>query len=267
MLTREQISGLYRNADAASVEGFLASEAALKSAGLLDGANRLQFFLAQIAHESGGLTIREENLNYSAPRLMAVWPSRFPTLAAAQPYARNPQKLAERTYGGRMGNTQPGDGWRYRGRGYIQLTGREAYREVGRIAGLDLENNPDLASDPRHAAAVAAAFWTWKKLNPLCDAGDFVTCTRRINGGTIGLDDRRAWLAKVQAAIPWPLNAPGLERLKALQRALKALDLYDGSIDGIIGKRSRAGLKAFQAQEGLPATGEINQATLEALGV
>lgn len=266
MLDRSQISTLYAKAQPAALDGFLACEGALKTAGLLDGANRIQFFLAQLGHESGGLTVREENLNYSAPRLMAVWPSRFPSLAAAQPYARNPEKLADKVYAGRMGNASPGDGWRYRGRGYIQLTGRDAYRAVGRLAGLDLEANPDQASDPRHAPAIAAAFWTWKNINPACDAGDFVTCTRKINGGTVGLDDRKEWLAKAQAAVTWPPDSPGVARLKTVQRALQARGLYDGSIDGIIGQRSRSGIRAVQAEAGLPVTGQLDARTLQLLG-
>lgn len=267
MISKQQISTLYPKAATASVDGFLACEAALRKAGLLEKANRLHFFLGQLGHESGGLTVREENLNYSAARLMAVWPSRFPTLAAAQPYARNPEKLANKVYGGRMGNTQPSDGWRYRGRGYIQLTGRDGYRAVGQVAGLPLETNPDLAADPTKAAAVAAAFWTWKSINPSCDAGDFVTCTRKINGGTVGLDDRKAWLAKAQAAVTWPAGAPNLEQLKAAQQALKDRDLYIGSVDGIIGQRSRAALRALQAEAGLPITGEVDQATMKLLGI
>lgn len=267
MFGRHELATLFPKAAPAVLDGFVACEPALKTAGVLDQPNRLQFFLAQLGHESGGLTIREENLNYSAARLMAVWPSRFPTLASAQPYANNPRALANKVYGGRMGNTGPDDGWKYRGRGYIQLTGRDAYREVGRVAGLDLLNDPDLASDPQHATAIAAAYWTWKQVNGSCDAGDFVACTRKVNGGVNGISDRLAWLTRTQNTIVWPPDAPSVEQLKKAQRALQTRGLYDGSIDGVIGKHSGAGLKAFQAEQGLPQTGEPDEATLEALGV
>lgn len=135
MLNRQELSTLYSKANNAALDGFLACEGALKTAGLLDKPNRLQFFLAQLGHESSGLTVDEENLDYSAARLMAVWPSRFPTLAAAQPYAHNPRALANKVYGGRLGNIGPDDGWKYRGRGYIQLTGRDAIARSARLRG------------------------------------------------------------------------------------------------------------------------------------
>ncbi|MFO1068169.1 MAG: glycoside hydrolase family 19 protein [Geminicoccaceae bacterium] len=164
---------------------------------------RLEFFLAQIGHETAGLRVVEENLSYSAERLTAVWPRRFPDVRSALPFARAPERLAERVYGGRMGNDAEGsgDGWRYRGRGYLQLTGRDAYRAVGDLAGLDLEGDPGLAAAPGTALRVACACWRWKGLDPFCDADDFTGLSRRINGGTNGLADRRAWLARVRRTL------------------------------------------------------------------
>ena len=202
MLTRAQLQTIFPKASAADIDAFIRTgEQALRDSGILQGLNRLQYFLAQLGHESRGLTNLEEGLNYSASRLMEVWPSRFPTIEIARQYERNPEKLANFVYGGRLGNTQSGDGYRYRGRGYIQLTGRETYREVGRIAGLDLEANPDLAANPDNAVRIACAYWTWKGLNAACDAGDFTRLTRNINGGTNGLSDRLDWLGKVQAIV------------------------------------------------------------------
>lgn len=273
MFTRKQLEALYPAARAGAIDGLLGSESAWRKAGLLDSANRMQFLLAQIGHESGGLSIVEENLNYSAARMMAVWPSRFPTLASAQPYAKNPQKLANKVYGGRMGNTGPNDGWTYRGRGFIQITGKDGYQNVGSISGLSLVQHPDQAADLKHAGAVVAAFSTWKKLNAPADAGDFVTHTKRINGGTIGLDDRRAWLKKVQALVPFkgvtPVGAPVATQaqLEAAQTKLKALGLYLGAVDGIWGKNSRNALRAFQANEGLTISGELDPASLSALNI
>lgn len=202
MLTRDQLKSLFPQAKEVDLDGFIKfGEQALKDSGILQGINRLAYFLAQLGHESNGLTHKEEGLSYSAARLTDVWPSRFPTLEVAKKYERNPEKLANFVYGGRMGNVNPGDGYKFRGRGYIQLTGRETYREIGKIAGLDLENNPDLAAQPEHAVKIACAYWSWKKLNPTCDVGDFTALTKKINGGTNGLSDRMDWLTKVQAVL------------------------------------------------------------------
>jgi putative chitinase len=159
---------------------------------------RLAHFLAQVAHESAGFTQLEENLSYSTERLMQVWPSRFPTREAANPFARQPFALAERVYGRRLGNRVAGDGWRYRGRGLIQITGRETYASMALLAGLDLETTPSLATDPANATRIALAFWRWKACDALADANDLIGITRRINGGLTGLDDRTRWLARAK---------------------------------------------------------------------
>ena len=218
MLTKVQLTTIFPKAESSAIDAFISSGVqALKTAGILDGANRLFYFLAQLGHESNGLTVLEENLNYSASRLTQVWPSRFPTLDSAKKYEGKPEQLANFVYGGRMGNTDDGDGYKYRGRGYIQLTGRDTYRQVGAIAGLDLERNPDLASDVTNAPKIACAYWTWKNINPACDSADFTEVTQIINGGTNGLSDRRAWLSKVQTVLaasaatdtkPTPAPAP-----------------------------------------------------------
>ena len=109
---------------------------------------RISHLMAQLYVESAGFRSSEENLRYSAKRLMAVWPKRFPALAAAERYAFNPEALANQVYGGRMGNTERGDGWKYRGRGPKQITGRDNYRLIGGILGLDLEDDPDLLLRP-----------------------------------------------------------------------------------------------------------------------
>jgi putative chitinase len=207
MLTKAALRAIFPKAPEVDLDAFVASGIqALKDAGILEMANRLQYFLAQLGHESNGLTHKEENLNYSAGRLMEIWPGRFPTMEIARKYANNPEKLANFVYGGRMGNTETGDGYRFRGRGYIQLTGRETYREVGKIAGLDLEAQPELASKPENAIKIASAFWTWKKINKICDAGDFTGVTQRVNGGTNGLSDRLDWLRKVKTVVTATTN-------------------------------------------------------------
>ena len=159
---------------------------------------RQAFFVGQCAHESNNFTRLEEGLNYSVSRLMAVWPSRFPTLEAAAPYANNPEKLANKVYGGRadLGNKEDGDGFKFHGRGCIQLTGRDLYERCGEAIGADLINQPQLLVEPHYAAMSAAWFWNKKGLNALADSKDYDTMTKRINGGLIGLDDRKAKIAK-----------------------------------------------------------------------
>lgn len=275
MLSPSVLKRLYPRAPQAHLDTFLARhEALFDEYGIGATRNRLHFFLAQIGHESGGLTITEENLNYSAPRLMAVWPSRFRTLGAAEPFARNPQKLGNNVYANRMGNgdTASGDGFRYRGRGYAQITGRDGYREVGDLARLNLETAPEKAAQADHALRSACAFWAWKKLSPVADRGDFVELTRRWNGGTIGMDERRQWLVRVQNVVPArmgapPEEAPRLDRatIMHVQAVLREADLYHGAIDGIIGRLSRAALRAWQAQHGLRVAGEITAETLASM--
>lgn len=152
------------------------------------GSTEVDDFLGQILHESAGLTQFSENLNYSAERLCVVWPSRFPTLQSAQPYARNPQALANKVYGGRMGNTQPGDGWKYRGRAPIQITGHDNYAAVGKLMGQDLLTLPELLEQPRFALEACIAWW--EDRIPDSMIGDPQKVTKRVNGGLIGLADR-----------------------------------------------------------------------------
>jgi putative chitinase len=147
-------------------------------------------FIGQCQHESGNFKTLEENLHYSANALMRVWPSRFPDQDTADKYANNPEKIANKVYAGRMGNTEEGDGWKYHGRGLIQLTGKENYEHCGSSLGVDLVGNPDWLLDPKYAALSAGWFFNKKGLNQLADIGDVVAITKRINGGTLGLDDR-----------------------------------------------------------------------------
>lgn len=154
---------------------------------------RIAAFVAQCAHESGRLALTEENLNYSAKGLLAVFPKYFTPITAAQ-YERKPERIASRVYANRMGNGDEagGDGWRYRGRGLIQLTGKNNYQACSSAMGVDMVVNPHLLATMNYAALSAAWFWKKNGLNELADKGDFVAITKRINGGTHGLDDRLA---------------------------------------------------------------------------
>ena len=170
----------------------------------ISSSERMAAFLAQIAHESGQLTRLSENLTYSAQRLMQVWPKRFPSMEKARQYERNPEKLANNVYAKRLGNGDEasGDGWRYRGRGLIQLTGRDNYRAAAQGIDLPLEDDPDLLLQPGPAALSAAWFWKSHGLNELADASaDFSTITKRINGGTVGLNERVAFWEKAKDAL------------------------------------------------------------------
>lgn len=155
--------------------------------------NRMAMFLAQIAFESGRLARVEENMSYSPQRLMAVWPRRFPTIEIAKQYAFNPQKLADFVYGGRMGNVNPGDGWKYRGRGLKQLTGSDNYLKaelaLQPITGEFYHRRPELVCLPKGAAWTAAWFWSDNDLNKVADSGNYTAVTRIINGGLTGHED------------------------------------------------------------------------------
>ena len=151
-------------------------------------------FIGQASHESGNFKTLNENLNYRAETLMRVWPKRFPTLEFAKQYEKNPKKIANSVYSNRMGNRDEasGDGYRFRGRGLFQLTGHSNYFHAGKALGEDFVMNPDLVATPRYATLTAAFFWQTHKLNEYADARDYLTMTKRINGGTIGLQDRIA---------------------------------------------------------------------------
>lgn len=155
------------------------------------GPAEIDDFLGQVLHESGMLERVEEGLTYTtAERLCAIWPSRFPTVQAARPYVRNPAGLAERVYGGRMGNEKPGDAYAYRGSGPIQVTGKANFAAMERIIGLPLLANPDLLRRPGAEALRVCIAW-WEGNVPDGVMGDIVKVTKRVNGGTIGLDHRR----------------------------------------------------------------------------
>lgn len=254
---------------------------------------RLAYFLAQLGHESGGFRIFEENLNYSAKRLTQVWPKRFPSLAAAKPYANNPKALGNKTYANRIGNGNEasGDGFRFRGRGLIQITGRANYEAIGKITGLDLVGDPDSAADPDNLLLVACGYWRYRDLNRYADTNDFTGLTRAINGGTVGLADRRDWLKRVMQK----LNAAGVgpedveinrspgtrqpdsvndepavvpevvlkmgsrgEHVRALQSALKNIGYQPGAIDGVFGALTAREVLAFQLNNGLETTGVVD---------
>jgi putative chitinase len=185
----------------------------------IDTAQRIAGFLSQCAHESGGFERLQENLNYSADGMAGIWPKRFAVLGPdkkpikkdgknqpnkfALALHRKPEMIANVVYSGRMGNgpTESGEGWKYRGRGLKQLTGKDNHRACSAGLGVDLVENPDLLLDPVYAARSAAWFWATNKCNSFADAGDIEGLTKRINGGLIGIDDRKKRYASAMRSL------------------------------------------------------------------
>ena len=236
---------------------------------------RLAHFIGQCLIETGFLNFREENLNYSAAGLLNTFPKYYkgrPELA--QQHARKPELIANHVYGGRMGNTTPGDGWKYRGRGMIQLTGKENYERFSKVLGLDLVSNPDVvAKDLKVAIQAAAAFWSNNGLNILADSNNAAAVSRGVNLGNPNAkvrahdeDLRILWTQKVLGL----MNAPNLvtndpnqpldigssgDRVKMLQEQLDDLGYDVKPVDGVFGRKTRAAILLFQDDRGLEKTG------------
>lgn len=160
-------------------------------------------FLAQCSHESAQFTILKENLNYSADGLCKVWPKRFTSASMAAPYNRNPEKIANLVYCNRLGNgtESSGDGWKYRGRGAIQLTGKDNYSRFAKSINKSLDKTIAFCETLEGCISSACWFWSVNNLNQYCDSGDFITLTKRINGGTIGIKDRQHYYVEVLKVI------------------------------------------------------------------
>jgi putative chitinase len=206
-VTLAQILQLAPRAQTAYREAFEAGQPVLDRFGISETPLRVAHFIAQIMHESGGLTVQFENLNYRAERLPQVWPSRFRPTGPLDPseFARNPRKLANEVYGGRMGNSEPDDGFTYRGRGLLQLTGKNSYRDATTILRKQDPTAPDFVIAPdevigaRWCLAIAASEWAERGCNAMADADNIQNITRRINGGLIGLNDRIEWAKRTKA--------------------------------------------------------------------
>ena len=149
-------------------------------------------FIGQCGHECNNFRTLEENLNYKAATLMRLWPKRFPTQEIANEFAGNPRKIANKVYADRMGNRDEasGDGYRFRGRGALQLTGATNFHHAGQALGMDFWADPDLVATPKYAALTAGWFWDTHKCNEAAQAQDWVKLTKIINGGTIGIEER-----------------------------------------------------------------------------
>lgn len=203
-ITSEQLKQIMPHADDNNIIRYLDGINQAFTSFEINTPLRAAHFLAQIGHESGALRYVSENLNYSAKALSAIFSKYFPTDEEAQQYARQPENIANRVYANRMGNGNEasGEGWLYRGRGLIQLTGKENYQRFSEAIDQDLVREPALiASDPELAVAVAAWYWDSRNLNEYADQDDIKQITRRVNGGYHGLEDREAYLQRARQVL------------------------------------------------------------------
>lgn len=242
---------------------------------------RIAAFMAQCGHESVDFSVLKENLNYSAKGLHGTWPKRFPTLESAAPYERNPEKIANKVYSDRMGNgpESSGEGWKFRGRGAIQLTGKDNYTRFAKDIGKSVDEA--VAYVETLAGAIESACWFWKNnnLNVQADARDMKAATKKINGGDLGLKERTdhfnhylEYLSNGAApaqASPQPVKsaAPILEGV--LKRGVKnaAVAAVQAKLglkaDGDFGPGTEAAIKKWQADNGLTADGIVGPKTYE----
>lgn len=196
-LTLDQLMAILETSDNEKAQHYLAGLNACFDRYQINTPLRVAHFMAQVCHESGNFKYTSENLNYSAKALRAVFGKYFSTDEIAEEYARQPEKIASVVYANRMGNgdEQSGEGWQYRGRGFIQLTGKENYQNYAQSCGDDVVANPEMvADDPIHCVGGAGWYWDSRSLNRYADEDDIKTVTKRINGGFHGLDDRQAKL-------------------------------------------------------------------------
>jgi len=239
--------------------------------------NRIAGFFAQCGHESMNFTVLSENLNYRAETLEKLFSKYFSKAGRnAADYAKQPEKIANVIYASRMGNgdTASGDGYRFRGRGVVQLTGRDNYTAFGKSVGLTAEEVIDYVTTKKGALESACWYWASRKINAACDNSDITLMSKLVNGGTIGLDDRKKHydqaLAVLGGAVPAPIthaaSIPGVlkkgstgENVKRLQAELGLDD------DGVFGAGTEAALKKWQTANGLAADGVAGPKTLAKL--
>jgi putative chitinase len=248
--------------------------------------NRIAAFMAQCGHESADFTMLEENLNYSEDSLNKVFGRYFgPTARNAKEYARNPEKIANYVYQdefrskqGAMGNVNPGDGWKFRGRGIKQLTGRNNYTAFGKSVGMSADEAADYVATPKGAFESACWFWATNKLEKFADADDNLGLTKKINGGTIGLEDRNKRYAACKAilggaslpkaAAPAAVSAVKSDSaVRTLKQGVKGDDVaklqkaLGIAADGDFGFGTQTALKKWQKLNGLEADGIAGPAT------
>lgn len=273
MLTKEKIVHLLHGNPDAEAWADAAMEILPKYE--ITTANRIAGFFAQCGHESMGFKVLEENLHYRAETLDKIFPKYFKNAGRdANAYAKQPQKIANVVYAGRMGNgdAASNDGFNFRGRGPIQLTGRENYTNFGKTVGLTAEQVIDYIQTKKGALESACWYWKSRNLNAACDANDIVKMTKLINGGTIGLDDRLKHYTEAlaildgAAAAAAPAASGGVLRRGSKGDDVKKMQAALGlAADGDFGPGTEAALKKWQAANGLTADGVAGPKTLAKL--
>ena len=271
------------------ISAMLRSWSVLKAHGVASPL-QLAHFIGQGLVETGFLQYTAENLNYSTDGLRKVFPGYYPTKELAAAEARQPARIAERVYGGRMGNRTPGDGWLYRGRGFLQITGRDNYAAYAEASGLDIVADPDLLTKDLSASIrVAAAFWKANKLGPYAERDDAAAVSRGVNRGNPEATrparheaDRILWTKRVLSLLTKParalyadvLNRPRPlslgdegDEVAAFQKALVVLDFLRSPLLGVFDVATLRALVAFQSENDLATSGEFDQATVAALDV
>ena len=203
MISKEQLKQIMPSCTAENLEKFVGPLNDTMERYAINTPLRKAHFLAQIAHESNELESVVENLNYSQARLTQVFPRYFRTIEESAPYNRQPEKIANRVYSNRMGNGDEasGDGWKFRGRGLIQLTGKENYKKASDEIGVDFISNPDLVQGPVYASLTAGWYWDSRELNSWADKDNCYKVTLQINGGTIGIESRELYLERAKQTL------------------------------------------------------------------
>lgn len=279
MKLKQAVRAAANDAPDSAVEALENVRDAIAQFGALDNERRAAHLIGQCAHESLRFTRVAESLFYtSTNRLMQIFGRHFGSTSQARGFLRNPEKLANRVYANRMGNGSPrsGDGFRYRGRGYLQLTGRSNYRIAGRRLGIDLVANPDLAAEPETAWMIAVGYLATRKRQgrtafEWADDNNFEAVTRIVNGRTNGIEDRRHRTILALAALGAMQVRPSLQKgdegdaVELLQRALASRGFSPGAIDGDFGRKTDAQVRAFQRWVGVRANGVVNESTWRAL--
>lgn len=279
MELRAAVRAAASDAPDVAVEALEQARATIAGQGALDNERRAAHMIGQCAHESMRFTRVAESLFYStADRLLMIFPRHFRDAAHAAEFTRNSEKLANHVYANRMGNGPPesGDGFRYRGRGYLQLTGHDNYRRFGGLIGVDLEAEPERAAEPATAWLIAAGYLAVRKRAgktafQWADDDNVEAVTRIVNGGIHGLDDRRNRTARALAVLEDGVVRPVLRRgdegngVVLLQRALAAKGFSPGAIDGDFGTKTDTAVRAFQAALGLGVDGVAGDDTWVAL--
>lgn len=272
MLDATLIKKMWPKAPAKTIDAIGKTADAVFAANGIDTPLRAAHFMAQISHECSNGTIVRENMNYSAERMLQIFGvgkhSARVTPAEAQALAHKPQQIAERVYGlgnptkaRELGNTQPGDGYRFRGNGMLQLTGRGSHARIGALTGFDIEGHPEMLEDPAMSFKVAVVEFVKLNCLPAADADNVELVTRRVNGGQNGLADRKAALKKWKAALGVKATAAAVVRaptsgysadVARVQRALAAFGYHEvGDVDGLMGGKTRGAIAAFLNDRGI----------------